>query len=185
MKSLNSEFLKVLGMMLIVGVVALSFAGCKDTNTEKNTKTIAELTSDNSNEVGSLENGNIEVTDDNVASNEPTVNDQEKALYDKDSENALKLVTGLLLGIAEGGITPTIETTIVDVKQGEKSFKIGSYDILKRVELAEVPKINLLDSNNAVWRISFTHHPKITVEVIDDVDNSQKVIKLYPQDNIE
>lgn len=185
MKSLKCKFLKVLGMMLIVGVVALSFAGCKDTNTENSTKATAEPTSDNGNEVGSVDNGNIDVPDDNVVSAEPTVNDEEKALYDKDSENALKLVTGLLLGIAEGGIIPTSETTVVDVKQGEKSLKIGSYDILKRVELAEVPKINLLDSNNAVWRISFTHHPKITVEVIDDVDNSRKVIKLYPQDNIE
>jgi hypothetical protein len=33
-----------------------------------------------------------------------------------------------------------------------------------------------LDSNNAAWRISFTHYPKITVEVFDD----EKVIKLYP-----
>ncbi len=185
MKSLKCEFLKDLVMMLIVGVVALSFAGCKDTNTENNTKTTAKPTIDNSNDVGSLDNGNIDVSEDNVARNEPTVNDEEKALYDKDSENALKLVTGLLLGIAEGGIIPTSETTVVDVKPGEKSLKIGSYDILKRVELAEVPKINLMDSNNAVWRISFTHHPKITVEVIDDVDNVKKVIKLYPQDNIE
>ncbi len=183
MKSLKCEFLKVLVIILIMGVV-LSFAGCKDTNNENNIKATDEPTSQKSNELSNQDNDNIDVPDDSVVRDNPAVNDEEKALYDKDSENALKLVTGLLLGIAEGDIIPTSETTVVDAKQGEKSFKIGSYDILKRVELTEVPKINLLDSNNAVWRISFTYHPKITIEIIDKVDNPQKVIKLYPQDNI-
>lgn len=76
-----------------------------------------------------------------------------------DSDSALKLATGLILGIANTSIIPAEQTTVVVVKPGEKSCKIGSYDILKDVQLTEVSKINVIDSKNAAWRISFTFKP--------------------------
>lgn len=189
MYSLRGRFSKVLLMLQIAGLVLLCFTGCKDTNKENRIITTAEPTRQKINEVSPIDDDKDvvkgDVTDNKEVNVTPSIKDEKQELFNMDSENALKLVTGLLLGIAEGGIIPTTETTVVVVKPGEKSCTIGSYNILKRVELAQVPNINLLNSNNAAWRISFTHHPKITVEVIDDIDNPHKVEKVYPQDNIE
>lgn len=184
MKRLDSGFSKVLVMLLLAGIVTFGISGCSGANKENNSEATSKPTSQNNrvdiNESGSKADNGV----DSEPTIEPTIEPAVKTLNDVDSENALKLATGLLLGIAEAGIIPTEQPTVVVVKPGETSCIIGTSDILKKVQLSEVPKINVLDSKNSAWRITFTYEPVITIEVIDDVDNPKKVIKLYPEKDI-
>lgn len=191
MNSFRRVLLKGLVMVLLIGLITSCFSGCSGKNegkeNENNSNVTSVPTSQSDSEVNKTEgdtqsNANDQPTDSaGDGENSGTANKKGgKSIKEIDSDSALKLATGLILGIAKTSIIPTEQTTVVVVKPGEKSCMIGSYDILKDVELTEVPKINIIDSTNAAWRISFTYRPEITVEVIDDAENPKEAIKLYP-----
>ena len=188
MNSLKCALSKGLVIILLAGLIASCFSGCSSKNEGKtDSKVTSAPTSQSGSEVNKPEGDTSSNTSNEPADgagngeNSETANKEGgKSIKEVDSDSALKLATGLILGIANTSIIPTEKTTVVVVKPGEKSCKIGSYDILKDVQLTEVPKINVIDSKNAAWRISFTFKPEITVEVIDDVENPKEVIKLYP-----
>lgn len=198
---------KVIFIILLAGMIVFSFSGCSDrskNNDAENSKTPAQTSSqtheDNDNLTGGGTNNVTSspisnetstpatIKPDNEAgseqNNEPTSGEKIDTLKDVDTDSALKLATGLILGIADTSIIPTEQTMVVTAKPGEKSFMVGTCDILKKALMTEVPEIKVIDSKNAAWRITFTFQPEITVEVIDNVDNPQKVIKLYPEEGI-
>jgi hypothetical protein len=191
MNSLKYALSKGLIMVLLIGLISSCFTGCSGKNEGKkngnDSKVTSVPTSQSDSELNKTEgdtesktNGQPTDSAGNGENSETANEEGGKSIKEVDSESALKLATGLILGIAKGSIIPTEQTTVVVVKPGEKSCMIGSYDILKDVELIEVPKINIIDSKNAAWRISFTYKPEITVEVIDDAENPKEAIKLYP-----
>lgn len=191
MNSLKSAMSKGLVMIFLAGLIASCFSGCSGGNEGKENGTDTTVTSVPTSQLGSevskpegdtsSKSSSKPADDKGSGENSETANKEGgKSIQAVDSDSALKLATGLLLGIARGSIIPTEQTTVVVVKPGEKSCKIGTYDILKEVQLTEVPKINLIASKDAAWRITFTYNPEITVEVIDAVKNPKEVIKLYP-----
>ncbi len=205
MKRFGSVLSKVLFMILLAGMIIFNFSGCSDgskRSVEENSKTPEKTSSQTaeanptdsatndgtsngtSNETSSPATSKPDNMADNEQKNEPESGEKIDSLKDVDTESALKLATGLLLGIADTSIIPTEQPTVVTAKPGEKSYMVGSCDILKKIQFAEVPQIKVIESKNAAWRITFTYQPEITVEVVDDIDNPQKVIKLYPEEGI-
>ncbi|OPZ89766.1 MAG: hypothetical protein BWY74_02585 [Firmicutes bacterium ADurb.Bin419] len=203
MKRFGSVLSKVILMLLLAEVIVFSFSGCSGEskkNSEGDNKTPVQTSSqtgeDNGNLTGNDTNSPISnqtsspatIAPDNEAgaeqNNEPGNGGSTDPIKDVDTESALKLASGLLLGIAEANIIPSEQPTVVFAKPGEKSCMVGTCDILKKVLMDEVPAINVIESENAAWRITFTYKPEITVEAVDDVDNPQKVIKLYPEEDL-
>ncbi|WP_010243530.1 hypothetical protein [Acetivibrio cellulolyticus] len=168
MKSFKNVLSKAIFMLLLAGIIMFSVTGCSNGNGKK---------SETDSKASSQPTSQVSSKPDNVAGGKDSY-----TLKDVDTESALKLASGLLLGLADASIIPTEQPTVVVVKPGEKSCTIGSCDILQKVKLTEVPAIKVLDSKNAAWRITFTFKPEITIEVIDDAVNPQKAIKLYPDE---
>ncbi len=203
MKRFGSVLSKVILMLLLAEVIVFSLSGCSGEskkNGEEDNKTPVQTSRQTGEDKGNLTGNDTNSPISNQTSspatskpdneaggeqnNEPASGGNTDQIKDVDTESALKLASGLLLGIAEANIIPSEQPTVVVAKPGEKSCMVGTCDILKKVLLTEVPAINIIDSKNAAWRITFTYKPEITVEVVDDVDNPQKVIKLYPEEGI-
>ena len=75
---------------------------------------------------------------------------------------------------------PESEISVV-VKAKSNSLTLNGYDFTKYRNLMEsVPDINGFETKNKGWNITLNKKGEITIEVLDDIKNPKKIVKLYP-----
>ena len=96
-----------------------------------------------------------------------------------DISDAVTLERSIKTALDEGRMSYPKEKISTVIKVKSSSFTISGYDFMKN-EFSSCPEVYGLKDKNRGWNITLDQAGNITVEVVDDINNPRKVVKLYP-----